>query len=75
MQLMTITFSILLQFLNQDEHLKGIDVYVSIIKAYASYFEHTRKEASRDELLESRADTLHLKSNVPDVSFSLIIVW
>ncbi|KAE8008264.1 hypothetical protein FH972_004793 [Carpinus fangiana] len=38
------------EFLNQDEYLKGIDVYVSIIKAYASHVEHTRKEASRDEL-------------------------
>ncbi|XP_059458475.1 uncharacterized protein LOC132188072 isoform X2 [Corylus avellana] len=38
------------EFLNQDEYLKGIDVYVSIIKAYASYVEHTRKEGSRDEL-------------------------
>ena len=46
----TIIFSILLQFLNQDEYLKGVDVYVSIIKAYASYVEHTRKEGSKDEL-------------------------
>uniref|UniRef100_A0A2N9HVB8 N-acyl-aliphatic-L-amino acid amidohydrolase n=1 Tax=Fagus sylvatica TaxID=28930 RepID=A0A2N9HVB8_FAGSY len=38
------------EFLNQDEYLKGIDVYVSIIKAYASYAEHTRKEGSKDEL-------------------------
>ncbi|XP_062176656.1 uncharacterized protein LOC133881677 isoform X2 [Alnus glutinosa] len=38
------------EFLNQDEYLKGIDVYVSIIKAYASYVEHTRKEGFRDEL-------------------------
>jgi aminoacylase len=38
------------EFLNQDEYLKGIDVYVSIIKAYASYVEPTRKEGSRDEL-------------------------
>lgn len=47
---MTNIFSFLLQFLNQDEYLKGIDVYVSIIKAYASYVEPTRKEGSRDEL-------------------------
>ncbi|KAG6651478.1 aminoacylase-1-like isoform X2 [Carya illinoinensis] len=38
------------EFLNQDEYLKGIDVYGSIIKAYASYIDHTRKEAPRDEL-------------------------
>ncbi|KAB1209875.1 Aminoacylase-1 [Morella rubra] len=38
------------EFLNKDEYLKGIDVYVEIIKSYASYVEHTRKEASRDEL-------------------------
>ncbi|KAK4561907.1 hypothetical protein RGQ29_004670 [Quercus rubra] len=38
------------EFLNQDEYLKGVDVYVSIIKAYASYVEHTRKEGSKDEL-------------------------
>ncbi|KAM4089628.1 hypothetical protein ACB094_07G167400 [Castanea mollissima] len=38
------------EFLNQDEYLKGVDVYVSIIKAYASYVEHKRKEGSKDEL-------------------------
>ncbi|KAG6653689.1 aminoacylase-1-like isoform X1 [Carya illinoinensis] len=38
------------EFLNQDEYLKGIDIYVSIIKSYASYVENTREEGSRDEL-------------------------
>ncbi|KAK9286765.1 hypothetical protein L1049_015169 [Liquidambar formosana] len=38
------------EFLNQAEYLKGIDMYESIIKAYASYVEHTRDGASREEL-------------------------
>ncbi|XP_009620561.1 uncharacterized protein LOC107828516 [Nicotiana tabacum] len=38
------------EFLNKDEYLKGIDVYESIIKTYASYIEHPRDEASREEL-------------------------
>lgn len=38
------------EFLNKDEYLKGIDVYVSIIKAYASFDENKRDGASRDEL-------------------------
>ncbi|CAO2814794.1 unnamed protein product [Amaranthus hypochondriacus] len=40
------------EFLNQEEYLKGIDIYVSIIKAYASYAEHaeTRDPSSHDEL-------------------------
>ncbi|XP_042494662.1 aminoacylase-1A-like isoform X2 [Macadamia integrifolia] len=36
--------------LNQAEYLKGIEIYESIIEAYASYTEHTRNAASRDEL-------------------------
>ncbi|CAA7042863.1 unnamed protein product [Microthlaspi erraticum] len=35
------------EYLGKDEYLKGIDVYVSIIKAYASY---ENKSRSRDEL-------------------------
>ena len=42
--------SALLQFLNQDEYLKGINVYESIIKAYASYVEDKSTGSSRDEL-------------------------
>ncbi|XP_021846887.1 uncharacterized protein [Spinacia oleracea] len=41
------------EFLNQAEYLKGVDIYVSIIKAYASYDEHaeaTKESSSRDEL-------------------------
>ncbi|KAM7479522.1 hypothetical protein LguiA_027735 [Lonicera macranthoides] len=38
------------EFLNKDEYLKGIDIYESIIKTYASYVEHTSDGASRDEL-------------------------
>ncbi|MCL7034015.1 hypothetical protein MKW94_009439 [Papaver nudicaule] len=38
------------EFLNQDEYLKGIAVYESIIKEYTSYIELTDNEASRDEL-------------------------
>lgn len=33
----TINVSFPLQLLNRDEYLKGIDIYTSIIKAYASY--------------------------------------
>jgi len=40
-------FCDLLQYLGKAEYLKGIDVYVSIIKAYASY---ESKSGSRDEL-------------------------
>jgi aminoacylase len=42
--------SSLLQFLNQDEYLKGIHIYEAIIKAYASYIEHTSNGSTRDEL-------------------------
>ncbi|XP_055815417.1 uncharacterized protein LOC129885239 [Solanum dulcamara] len=38
------------EFLNKDEYLKGIDVYESIIKTYASYIQHQRDDASREEL-------------------------
>ncbi|KAJ4715811.1 aminoacylase-1 [Melia azedarach] len=38
------------EFLHQDEYLKGIDIYESIIKSYASYVQHTRDEVLRDEL-------------------------
>ncbi|GAB2267560.1 hypothetical protein Dimus_002540 [Dionaea muscipula] len=38
------------EFLNQDEYLKGVDVYVSIIEAYASYVEQADDRASKDEL-------------------------
>ncbi|GAA0138789.1 hypothetical protein LIER_00469 [Lithospermum erythrorhizon] len=38
------------EFLNQDEYLKGIDIYESIIKAYSSYEEPTRDDESRAEL-------------------------
>ncbi|CAA2980082.1 aminoacylase-1 isoform X2 [Olea europaea var. sylvestris] len=38
------------EFLNKDEYLKGIDIYESVIKAYASYADHQKDEASRDEL-------------------------
>ncbi|KAL2459281.1 Peptidase M20/M25/M40 family protein [Forsythia ovata] len=38
------------EFLNKDEYLKGIDIYESIIKGYASYVEHLKDGASRDEL-------------------------
>ncbi|KAL2928287.1 Aminoacylase-1 [Bienertia sinuspersici] len=40
------------EFLNQAEYLKGVEVYVSIIKAYSSYDKHSEAKASsfRDEL-------------------------
>ncbi|KAA8535911.1 hypothetical protein F0562_028389 [Nyssa sinensis] len=38
------------EFLNKDEYLEGIDAYKSIIKTYASFVEHTRDGASREEL-------------------------
>ncbi|XP_010690576.1 uncharacterized protein LOC104904089 isoform X2 [Beta vulgaris subsp. vulgaris] len=38
------------EFLNQEEYLKGVDIYESIIKAYASYAAHTEAEASKYEL-------------------------
>lgn len=38
------------EFLNKDEYVKGIDVYESIIKTYASFVVRTRDEASKDEL-------------------------
>ena len=42
--------SIRLQVLRKDEYLKGVDIYESIIEAYASYLEHTKGEVPRDEL-------------------------
>ncbi|XP_031112387.1 aminoacylase-1-like isoform X1 [Ipomoea triloba] len=38
------------EFLNKDEYLKGIRVYESIIRAYASFVEHTRDDESKAEL-------------------------
>ncbi|GAB2225047.1 hypothetical protein Drorol1_Dr00005829 [Drosera rotundifolia] len=38
------------EFLNQEEYLKGIDVYASIIKAYASYVGPSDIGSSKDEL-------------------------
>ncbi|XP_048491755.1 uncharacterized protein LOC104904088 isoform X2 [Beta vulgaris subsp. vulgaris] len=38
------------ELLNQREYLKGIDIYASIIRAYASYAKETETIASRDEL-------------------------
>ncbi|KAL5789015.1 hypothetical protein ACOSP7_005964 [Xanthoceras sorbifolium] len=38
------------EFLNQAEYLKGIDMYESIIKAFASYAQHPKDEVARDEL-------------------------
>lgn len=38
------------EFLNQAEYLKGIEVYESIIKAYASYDGDKRMESFKDEL-------------------------
>uniref|UniRef100_A0A2P2M3F5 Aminoacylase-1 n=1 Tax=Rhizophora mucronata TaxID=61149 RepID=A0A2P2M3F5_RHIMU len=38
------------EFLNQAEYLKGIDIYESIIKIYASYLEHGSDRVHRDEL-------------------------
>jgi len=40
-----------MQFLHKDEYLKGIEIYESIIKAYASFNDHGRRDgASKDEL-------------------------
>ncbi|KAM2009072.1 uncharacterized protein LOC126585235 [Malus sylvestris] len=38
------------EFLNKDEYLKGIDIYESIIKAYASYVDGGIGAVPRDEL-------------------------
>ncbi|QCD89346.1 aminoacylase-1 isoform X2 [Vigna unguiculata] len=39
------------EFLHKDEYLKGIEIYESIIKAYASFNDHGRRDgASKDEL-------------------------
>ncbi|KAK9129181.1 hypothetical protein Sjap_009668 [Stephania japonica] len=38
------------EFLNQAEYLKGIKIYESIIKTYASFIGHSRDEESRAEL-------------------------
>ncbi|XP_074286325.1 uncharacterized protein LOC141611637 [Silene latifolia] len=38
------------EFLNQEEYVKGVDIYVSIIRAYASYKEETKPTAAKDEL-------------------------
>ncbi|CAK7329058.1 unnamed protein product [Dovyalis caffra] len=38
------------EFLNKDEYLKGIHIYESIIKAYASYIEHASNGSTKDEL-------------------------
>ncbi|XP_058190535.1 uncharacterized protein LOC131307839 isoform X2 [Rhododendron vialii] len=38
------------EFLSKDEYLKGIDIYESIISAYASYIGDMKDGASREEL-------------------------
>ncbi|KAK7308341.1 hypothetical protein VNO77_41943 [Canavalia gladiata] len=38
------------EFLNKDVYLKGIEIYESIIKAYASFDDHGKDGGSRDEL-------------------------
>ncbi|KAJ6799908.1 aminoacylase-1 precursor [Iris pallida] len=38
------------EFLNKDEYLKGIEVYESIIEAFASYNEHAKDSETRAEL-------------------------
>ncbi|CAK9136715.1 unnamed protein product [Ilex paraguariensis] len=38
------------EFLNKDEYLKGVGIYESIIKAYASFVETKGSDASREEL-------------------------
>ncbi|XP_058724180.1 uncharacterized protein LOC131595736 isoform X2 [Vicia villosa] len=38
------------EYLHKDEYLKGIKIYESIIKAYASFDEHVNDERSKDEL-------------------------
>ncbi|GAA0152971.1 hypothetical protein LIER_11319 [Lithospermum erythrorhizon] len=38
------------EFLNQNEYMKGINIYKSIIKAYASFDEYPRDDVSRAEL-------------------------
>ncbi|OAY54722.1 aminoacylase-1 isoform X2 [Manihot esculenta] len=38
------------EFLNKAEYLKGIEIYESIIKVYASYVEHASNEVTKDEL-------------------------
>ncbi|CAL0314818.1 unnamed protein product [Lupinus luteus] len=38
------------EFLHKDEYLKGIEIYESIIKAYASFDDHAKHGGSRDEL-------------------------
>ncbi|XP_058752061.1 uncharacterized protein LOC131625183 isoform X1 [Vicia villosa] len=38
------------EYLHKDEYLKGIKIYESIIKAYASFDEHGNDERSKDEL-------------------------
>ncbi|KAM1003360.1 hypothetical protein ACFX2C_003692 [Malus domestica] len=38
------------EFLNKDEYLKGIDIYESVIKAYASYVDGGISAVPRDEL-------------------------
>lgn len=38
------------EFLNQDEYLKGIGIYESIIKAYTSYNEHNQDDIAKEEL-------------------------
>lgn len=43
-------FCLHIQFLSQEEYLKGIKIYESIIKAYASYVDDSATDAVKDEL-------------------------
>lgn len=49
-ELSTFCTHVFLQYLDKAEYLKGIEVYESIIKTYASYAEDSRDGSLQDEL-------------------------
>lgn len=59
---LTSSLFILLQFLNKDEYIKGIEIYESIIRGLASYNEHAKDEESRAELWDSTLPLLSINS-------------
>lgn len=59
---LTSSLFILLQFLNKDEYIKGVEIYESIIRGLASYNEHAKDEESRAELWDSTLPLLSINS-------------
>jgi len=62
-----------MQYLHKDEYLKGIKVYESIIKAYASFDERLKDGTSKDELWASGVAPPYF--SIPTSGFVSDVTW